>query len=192
MNPTRLEDMAALDAAGALGRPERFELRSRLATASQQEGESVASRYDVAILLALALPMTVPPSAAVRRRLMARLKGASADEPGVKTVTAGDGRWEAGSTDTVLIKRLGGGVEEGHVVLLLELAPGAQFPSHSHAASEELFVVDGDVLVGARRLGPGDFQQAEPGTVHPPLRTLQGCRLLLVVSALDYVERWSS
>jgi hypothetical protein len=52
--------------------------------------------------------------------------------------------------------------------------------------------VDGEVLVGARRLGPGDFQQADPGTVHPPLRSLQGCRLLFVVSALDYVEHWSS
>jgi anti-sigma factor ChrR (cupin superfamily) len=192
MSPTHLKDMAALDAAGALGRPEQFELRSRLATASPQDAESVGSLYDVTILLALALPMTVPPPAAVRRRLTARLKGVAAEEPGVRTVTASDGRWDAGSTDTMLVKRLGGGVEEGHVILLLELAPGAQFPSHSHTASEELFVVDGEVLVGARRLGPGDFQQADPGTVHPPLRSLQGCRLLFVVSALDYVEHWSS
>ena len=90
------------------------------------------------------------------------------------------------------IKRLGGSVEHGRVILLVELAPGAQFPSRSHAASEEMFVVDGDVLVGSRRLGPGDFQEAEGGTVHPPLRSLQGCRLLFVVSALDYVERWLS
>jgi anti-sigma factor ChrR (cupin superfamily) len=192
MSLTHLEDMAALDGAGALGRRERFELRSRLAAATPEDWERVGALFDVGILLALALPMTLPPSAAGRRRLMARLKGASSEEPGVRTVTASDGRWEAGSTDSVLVKRLGGGVEEGRVVLLLQLAPGAQFPSHSHVASEELFVVDGDVLVGGRRLGPGDFQQAQPGTVHPPLRSLQGCRLLLVVSALDYVERWSS
>ncbi len=190
MSPTTLEDMVALDAAGAIGRTERVDVRSHLAASAPQEWERLGAFYDVAILLALALPATLPPSAAVRRRLMARLKGEPGDEPGVRTVSSSDGRWEAGSTESVRIKRLGGGVEQGRVVLLVDLSPGAQFPSRSHAGSEELFVVDGDVLVGGRRLGPGDFQEAEAGTVHPPLRSLQGCRLLFVVSALDFVERW--
>ncbi len=192
MRAERLEDLAALDAAGACTSSERADIRSRLASATPEEWVRFGKYYDVAALLVLALPSTVPPSATVRRRLMARLGGEAGEEPGVRTVTAAEGRWEIGSTESVRVKRLGGGLEEGRVVLLLELAPGAQFPSRSHAEAEELFVVEGEVLVGSRRLGPGDFQQAEPGTVHPALRSMQGCRLLFVVSAFDYVERWSS
>jgi hypothetical protein len=186
-----LETLTALDAAGALGRSERFDLRSRLDAASPGEQGRARGFYEAGIVLALALPTADPPSAAVRRRLMGRLKGDPHEEPGVRIVPASEG-WQAGSTEAVRIKRLGAWLESGQVALLVELAPGAQLPSHSHGGSEQCLVLDGDVLVGGRRLGPGDLRHAEPGTVHPPLRSLQGCRLLFLVSSSDYVERWSS
>ncbi len=192
MNESELEDLAALDAVGALGPADRLDLRAHLGGASPQLRERIGALYDVALLLTLGLPPTVPPGSGVRRRLMGRLAGEHPDEPGVHVIPAGEGRWEPGSTEMVRIKRLGGGLEEGHVVLLMEMAPGAQFGGRSHVGAEECFVVDGDVVIGGRRLAPGDFQHAEPGTVHPPMRSLQGCRLLFIVSALDFVERWTS
>ena len=71
---------------------------------------------------------------------------------------------------------------KGNVVieLLADLAPGARFPTHDHAGSEQLYILSGHLHTEGRIMGPGDFLHAEAGTHHGELHSPDGCRALLV------------
>lgn len=45
----------------------------------------------------------------------------------------------------------------GGATYLLKFAAGVAAPSHNHPEGEELFVVQGDITVGGRRLTTGDY-----------------------------------
>ena len=44
------------------------------------------------------------------------------------------------------------------------LAPGVDYPPHSHAGVEELHLLHGELMIDDRKLYPGDYNRAEPGT----------------------------
>jgi anti-sigma factor ChrR (cupin superfamily) len=69
--------------------------------------------------------------------------------------------------------------------MLVRMAAGTSYPGHRHARAEECLVVQGDLHVGDDLvMHAGDFQRAEPGSVHVPQWTERGC-LLLVTSSVD-------
>ena len=72
-------------------------------------------------------------------------------------------------------------------MLLLEAAPGTRFPAHHHGGAEECYVLSGSVQTCNRRMRAGDFLHAAAGTDHEELWTDEGARVLLVVSAEDYL-----
>ncbi len=84
------------------------------------------------------------------------------------------------------IKPLSLNKEKGYLVILLKAAAGCVYPSHHHSGAEECYVLEGDLFVEGKHLGPGDFHHAEGESDHEPLRTKNGCTLLLVVDPRDY------
>ena len=84
------------------------------------------------------------------------------------------------------VKRLAVNEDKGYLMILLKAAAGAEYPSHHHSGAEECYVLEGDLYVEGKYLGPGDFHHAEGGSDHEPLRTKNGCTLLLVVDPRDY------
>ena len=71
--------------------------------------------------------------------------------------------------------------EVGMMLRVVEYAPGWVVEAHSHAASEIVYVLDGEVSVGEDRFGPGDAIHIEPNTVYGPLRAgPQGVRFVLL------------
>jgi anti-sigma factor ChrR (cupin superfamily) len=59
---------------------------------------------------------------------------------------------------------------------MVRMAPGAQLPAHEHdVGEEECLVLEGDVWLGDQLFGPGDYQLAERGTWHGPVRSDRGC-----------------
>ncbi|MBA7625109.1 hypothetical protein ES703_32531 [subsurface metagenome] len=66
--------------------------------------------------------------------------------------------------------------------LLIRMAPGAVYHSHTHDADEEAFIVEGDLSFGELHLGPGDYHIAAAATRHPPGRTAGGCVVHVVTS----------
>lgn len=66
--------------------------------------------------------------------------------------------------------------ETGAGASLLKMAPGCAYPAHRHEQGEDVYVLEGELLVGTERLGPGDYLYSPPGSVHAP-RTAQGCVL---------------
>ena len=73
--------------------------------------------------------------------------------------------------------------EAGYAVLLGKLDPGTRYPAHINTGPEDLYIVTGDLHVGERRLGPGDFHHADAGSEHGVNYSVEGCTLLAVIPA---------
>jgi anti-sigma factor ChrR (cupin superfamily) len=71
------------------------------------------------------------------------------------------------------------------VSMLVRLAPGVAYPSHTHAGVEELHLLDGELWIGDRKLQPGDYNRAEPGTSDSRVWSETGCTCVLITSTKD-------
>ncbi|MHC5020644.1 MAG: cupin domain-containing protein, partial [Planctomycetota bacterium] len=63
--------------------------------------------------------------------------------------------------------------ESGAGAVLLRMSPGCAYPPHQHEAGEHVYVLEGELIIGAERYGPGDYVY---GSIHAP-RTESGCVL---------------
>ncbi len=71
------------------------------------------------------------------------------------------------------------------VSMLVRLAPGADYPPHTHAGVEELHLLDGELWIDERKLRPGDYNRAEPGTSDRRVWSETGCTCVLITSTGD-------
>lgn len=71
------------------------------------------------------------------------------------------------------------------VSMLVRLAPGVEYPPHSHAGIEELHLLDGELWIHDRKLSPGDYKRAEPGTADRRVWSETGCTCVLMASPRD-------
>jgi len=71
------------------------------------------------------------------------------------------------------------------VSMLVRLAPGVEYPPHDHAAVEELHLLDGELWINDKKLHPGDYNRAEPGTGDDRVWSETGCTCVLVTSSRD-------
>ena len=71
------------------------------------------------------------------------------------------------------------------VSMLVRLAPNVDYPPHSHAGIEELHLLDGELRIDERKLDPGDFNRAEPGTADRRVWSETGCTCVLITSHRD-------
>jgi putative transcriptional regulator len=71
------------------------------------------------------------------------------------------------------------------VTMLVRLAPGVAYPPHRHAGVEELHLLDGELWIEERKLLPGDYNRAEPGTADQLVWSETGCTCVLITSPSD-------
>jgi len=69
--------------------------------------------------------------------------------------------------------------------MLVRLAPGVDYPPHTHAGVEELHLLHGELWINDRKLYPGDYNRAEPGTCGKRVWSETGCTCLLITSTRD-------
>src|SRR3954467_9560443 len=74
------------------------------------------------------------------------------------------------------------------VSMLVRLAPGAEYPAHTHSGVEELHLLDGELWIDERRLYPGDYNRAERGTADKRVWSKAGCTCLLITSTKDVLS----
>jgi ChrR Cupin-like domain/Putative zinc-finger len=74
------------------------------------------------------------------------------------------------------------------VSMLVRLAPGVEYPPHTHAGTEELHLLHGELWINDRKLYPGDYSRAEPGTADQRVWTETGCTCVLITSASDMLR----
>jgi quercetin dioxygenase-like cupin family protein len=181
---TELDELAALDAVGALDESERETLRRLREAATPEERQAAARVYEVAealARLASSPSLSRGPSSALRDRLMTRVS-----RPGSFSVFAANVPWLPTPFDGIQMKVLSHDQGRNSAVLYLQARAGARYPPHHHGGTEECYVLSGDVRVDANVLHAGDFHHAEAGSDHGELWTQDGAEVLLVVTASDY------
>jgi quercetin dioxygenase-like cupin family protein len=78
---------------------------------------------------------------------------------------------------------------EGHrVSMLVHLEPGAAYPPHTHAGVEELHLLEGELMIDEKKLYPGDYNIAEPGTSDRHVWSETGCTCVLITSTRDQLR----
>ena len=74
------------------------------------------------------------------------------------------------------------------VSMLVRLAPGARYPAHTHAGTEELHLLDGELWIDERKLRPGDYSYRASGTADERVWSETGCTCVLVTSTMDILQ----
>ncbi len=85
----------------------------------------------------------------------------------------------------ISVKLLATDRERDRVSMLVRLAPGTDYPPHTHAGVEELHLLQGELWIDERKLHAGDYNRAEPGTADKRVWSETGCTCVLVTSTRD-------
>lgn len=124
--------------------------------------------------------------------LQARLARRIAEETGGKPVLPSARQWVEPQWEQVApgisCKLLATDTEKHVISMLVRLAPGASYPPHTHAGVEELHLLDGELWIEDRKLYPGDYNRAEPGTGDQRVWSETGCTCVLITSTLDILR----
>jgi DNA-directed RNA polymerase specialized sigma24 family protein len=85
----------------------------------------------------------------------------------------------------VSCKLLATDIENDLVSMLVRLAPGVDYPPHTHAGVEELHLLQGDLWIDGRKLYPGDYNRGKPGSTDDRVWSVTGCTGVLITSTRD-------
>ena len=125
------------------------------------------------------------PSESLQERLARRIAAETGGEMVLPTSRhPSEPEWEEVAPG-ISCKLLSTDVDRNRVSMLVRLAPGTDYPPHRHAGVEELHLLDGELWIDARKLYPGDFNRAEPGTSDQRVWSETGCTCVLITSPLD-------
>jgi putative transcriptional regulator len=172
-------DQAALYALGAMDAADAAAFEAHLREGCPVCEREVGAFSATAAQLALAAAPR-PPRPEVRQRLLQRVAGAA-------VVRSADRVWRPGPVAGSEVAVLFAEPLTGRLTGLIRLHAGAEYPSHRHADTEELYVLEGDMALDEVRLGAGDYCAAPAGTAHRRVRTADGCLFLLLASQRDAV-----
>jgi ChrR Cupin-like domain len=128
------------------------------------------------------------PTTSLRGRLALRI----AAETGKQPVLPPDRQWSEPDWEQVApgieCKLLASDAERHLVSMLVRLAPGASYPTHTHVGVEELHLLDGELWIEDRKLVPGDYNYGQPGHTDVRVWSETGCTCVLVTSTQDILR----
>jgi anti-sigma factor ChrR (cupin superfamily) len=126
----------------------------------------------------------VRPPASLRDRLAGRIADGAGGDP-VPPVA----RWEEPGWEEVApgiyCKLMATDTAAHRVSMLVRLLPGVEYPAHTHAGLEELFLLDGELWIDDRKLYPGNYNRAEAPSGDKRVWSETGCTCVLVTSTRD-------
>jgi anti-sigma factor ChrR (cupin superfamily) len=128
------------------------------------------------------------PAASLQERLARRIAAQTGGEPVLPTAHQwSEPEWEDVAPG-ISCKLLATDTKKHHVSMLVRLAPGGEYPAHTHAGIEELHLLDGELWIDDRKLYPGDYNRAEPGTADKRVWSETGCICVLITSTDDVLR----
>jgi anti-sigma factor ChrR (cupin superfamily) len=128
------------------------------------------------------------PAASLQGRLARRIAAETGAEPVLPAARQwSEPEWEEVAPG-IFCKLLATDTEKHRVSMLVRLAPGVDYPPHTHAGVEELHLLDGELWIDDRKLYPGDYNRAEPGTGDQRVWSETGCTCVLVTSTRDVLR----
>lgn len=96
-------------------------------------------------------------------------------------------RWRPYRVPGVRVARLHIDTGRREVTALLQADPGVAYPIHQHAEVEEIYMLEGDLVVDGATYGAGDYLRSERGSIHAP-STQHGCMFFVRTSLDDEYE----
>jgi anti-sigma factor ChrR (cupin superfamily) len=128
------------------------------------------------------------PATSLQGRLARRISAETGEAPILPATRQwSEPEWEEVSPG-IFCKLLATDTEKHRVSMLVRLAPGVDYPPHSHAGVEELHLLDGELWIDDRKLYPGDYNRAEPGTGDNRVWSETGCTCVLITSTKDILR----
>ena len=125
------------------------------------------------------------PSGVLWERLVQRIAAEKGQEPLAPAPhRPGESEWEEVAAG-ISCQLLATDAEKDRVSMLVRLAPGAAYPPHRHSGLEELYLLDGELVIDDKTLHPGDYNRAEPGTGDQHVWSETGCTCVLLTSTRD-------
>ena len=107
------------------------------------------------------------------------------DKAGLLIARSPDLPWQPQGSPGVSIKVLFTDPERDYITALGRMEPGTEYPRHRHDDVEELYVLEGDLVVEGHVMRPGDYCRAEPDSIHGETRSETGCLFLMMCSRQD-------
>ena len=128
------------------------------------------------------------PSASLQERLAHRI----AAETGENLVLPPARQWHEPAWEEVapgiFCKLMSTDTKAHRVSMLVRLLPGVEYPAHTHAGLEELFLLDGELWIDGRKLYPGDYNRAEALSGDKRVWSETGCTCVLITSTRDILR----
>ena len=178
-------ELLSLYALDALPDGERVSLEAHIAECAECRSELDALRSITASFAAWPTDV-LRPAASLRQRLAERIAGDARHEPPAPTPWV-EPEWEEVGPG-ISCKLLAADPETHSVSMLVRLAPGAEYPPHTHAGVEELHLLDGELMIDDRKLYPGDYNRGEPGASDNRVWSETGCTCVLITSTRDQLR----
>ncbi|AHE98177.1 cupin domain-containing protein [Thioalkalivibrio paradoxus] len=139
------------------------------------DGEPLDEDILVALLSA---QKPVPPDRETRDRIWARLRQLRVSGAGHVTRKSTEGMW-FDLRPGIRVKPLHADRRAGYRSFLMQLEPGARYPSHSHDQDEECVVLKGTLRIGNLEVHEGDYHLAQCGSEHGELHSDEGALIFL-------------
>ncbi len=190
--------LAALQALDILDESKRRALAEKLQASPELQSELAAFETAIAAIGYTAPPVPVAPD--LKNRLFQRIAELPPTAESVNSkpivtsptenntpsliVRSNDVKWKPYSVPGISIGKLYIDKKKREITCLMRLEPGVTFPLHRHAGSEEVLVLEGDLIVEGEVCYQGDYIRSVPGSTHSSL-TQGGCLLLIKTSTND-------
>ncbi len=200
MNSQYLDELAALNALGALDGEDLVEFKRLVPNVTPEAQKDVALYEQVVTLIASVSVSLKTPRPTVKDRLMKRIHESfvadlskegpgplGAARQGFGFIYSNEGAWMKQPVEGVFVKQLSIDEKNRYATILMRVAPGTIYPEHNHTGPEECYVLQGSIRVAGHTLRVGDFHHADPDTHHGEIVSDEGALLLLVVAAEDYL-----
>ena len=196
-------ELAPLYALGMLSEPERAWVEQQVHDCPEL-AEELAEYQDAVTVIPYSAPVETP-SKHLKERLFDRLgldtAFATAADPAevsvqpsapfvqeasstVRAVTSQDLKWEPHPVPGVTTATLHIDPIKREIVGLLRADPATQYPLHRHADFEEIYMLTGDLTIGDKVYGPGDYIRSERGSAHAHY-SADGCSFFFRTSLDD-------
>jgi anti-sigma factor ChrR (cupin superfamily) len=125
------------------------------------------------------------PPASLRERLARRIAADTGESPMLPPLRQwNEPAWEEVAPG-IFCKLMATDTKTHRVSMLVRLMPGIEYPPHTHAGLEELFLLDGELWIDDRKLYPGDYNRAEAPSGDKRVWTETGCTCVLITSTQD-------
>ena len=127
------------------------------------------------------------PRTSLHARLAHRIAGEGGSPPVSSEPRWSEPEWEQAAPG-IEYKLLSTDTERHRASLLVRFAPGTTYPAHTHADTEEVHLLEGELWIDERKLIAGDYHYGAQGTDDERIWSETGCTCLVVTSTRDILR----